>query len=161
MKIAKHAVVSVHYKLTDDEGAELDSSIGQEPLVYLHGAKNLIPGLEKEMEGKAAGDAFQVSIQPEDAYGVHDPQLVQTVPMAMFKDVGQVQPGMVFQAQAPDGSTQRIVIAGVKGDDVQIDGNHPLAGKVLHFDIQVVDVRQATTQEITHGHAHGAHGHDH
>jgi FKBP-type peptidyl-prolyl cis-trans isomerase SlyD len=106
------------------------------------------------MEGKAAGDVFKVEVQPEEAYGPHRQEMVKTVPRSAFQGVDEIEAGMVFQAQAADGSAQRIVIAGVEGDNVQVDGNHPLAGKVLRFDIEVVNVREATAEEIAHGHPH-------
>ena len=154
MKIEKNAVVSVHYTLTDDDGQTLDSSAGSDPLVYLHGASNLIPGLEKEMTDRTVGDAFKCDIAPEDAYGLHSPEKIETVPKAMFQGVDEIEPGMVFQSQGEDGTVQSLTVSAVTGDEISVDRNHPLAGKTLHFDIQVVDVREGTEEEISHGHPH-------
>ncbi|MEJ2533086.1 MAG: peptidylprolyl isomerase [Halioglobus sp.] len=147
-------VVSMHYKLTDASGNVLDSSEGAEPLNYLHGAGNLIPGLEKALAGREQGDSLQVVVEPADAYGDVRPEMIQAVDRSAFQGVETVEPGMTFQAQGPDGATQRIVVTGVEGDSVTIDANHPLAGVQLHFDVQVVGVREATDEEIAHGHVH-------
>ncbi len=152
--IGENAVVSIHYKLSDAEGTEMENSAGAEPLRYLHGNGNLIPGLENALVGKSTGDELSVAIPPEEAYGEVMPQLVQEVDRAVFQGVDTIEPGMAFQSQAPDGSTQRIVVREVDGDSVTIDANHPLAGVELHFDVQVVDVRPATDEELEHGHAH-------
>ncbi len=153
MKIEDNRVVSIHYTLTNDDGDELDSSTDDEPLAYLHGADNLIPGLERELTGKAAGDALQVTLQPEDAYGVYDPDLVQVVPRDAFDDE-EIEPGMEFEAEGDDGDELLVVITEINGDEVTINGNHPLAGQTLHFQVTVHDVREPTEEEITHGHAH-------
>ncbi len=152
--IGDNLVVSMHYKLTDDDANVLDSSEGSEPLAYLHGAGNIIPGLEKALVGKVAGDSLQVRIEPAEAYGEIRPELIETVDIAAFQGVDSVEPGMAFEAQAPDGSVQRIVVKAVEGNDVTIDANHPLAGVTLNFDIEIVGVREATEEEITHGHVH-------
>ena len=152
--IGDNLVVSMHYKLTDDDANVLDSSEGSEPLAYLHGAGNIIPGLEKALVGKVAGDSLQVRIGPAEAYGEIRPELIETVDIAAFQGVDSVEPGMAFEAQAPDGSVQRIVVKAVEGNDVTIDANHPLAGVTLNFDIEIVGVREATEEELTHGHVH-------
>lgn len=152
--ISNNQVVYMHYKLTDDEGNLLGSTEGSEPLAYLHGAGNIVAGLEKELEGKAEGDSLQVRIEPEDGYGEVVPDLVQTVDRAAFQGVDSVEEGMTFEAQAPSGSTQRIIVKKVDGDKVTIDANHPLAGVALNFDVQIVDVREATQDEVAHGHVH-------
>ncbi len=152
--IGDNLVVSMHYKLTDDDANLLDSSEGSEPLAYLHGAGNIIPGLEKALVGKVAGDTVQVRIEPADAYGEIRPELIETVDIAAFQGVDSVEPGMAFEAQAPDGSVQRIVVKAVEGNDVTIDANHPLAGVTLNFDVEIVGVREATQEEIAHGHVH-------
>lgn len=152
--IGDNAVVSIHYKLSDADGNELENSAEAEPLKYLHGAGNLIPGLENALTGKTAGDELSVAIPPEEAYGEVAPQLVQEVERSMFQGVDQVEPGMVFQAKAPDGNVQRITVREVNGDKVTIDANHPMAGVELHFEVQVVEVRPATDEEIEHGHVH-------
>lgn len=154
LMIGKNAVVSIHYTLKNDEGQVVDSSEGRDPLSYLHGANNLIPGLEKELEGKTAGQKFNASIPPAEAYGESNPQLVQTIKKEMFQGVDEVQPGMTFTAQGPQGQ-QQVTVTQVAGDEVTVDANHPMAGKTLHFDVEIVDVREATAEELDHGHAHG------
>jgi len=160
MQIAKDKVVSIDYTLTNDAGEVLDSSEGAEPMVYLHGADNIIPGLEKELEGRKAGEALKVSIEPTDGYGEFNPELTQVVPSSMFEGVEKIEVGMQFQAETPDG-VQVIRIAEVEGDNVTIDGNHPLAGQQLNFDVKVTEVRDASDEELEHGHVHGAGGHHH
>ena len=152
--IGDNLVVSMHYKLTDNDGNVLDSSEGAEPLTYLHGAGNIIPGLEKELVGKVEGDSHQVKVEPDEGYGEIDPELIQTVDIAAFQGVESVEVGMSFEAQAADGSVQHIVIKNVEGEEVTIDANHPLAGVTLNFDVDIVSVRDATEEEIDHGHVH-------
>ncbi|TXS88983.1 peptidylprolyl isomerase [Parahaliea aestuarii] len=154
MLIGDNAVVSIHYTLTDAEGNQLDSSQGSEPLVYLHGNGNLIPGLENALVGKASGDELNVALAPADGYGEPLPQLVQEVDRSIFQGVESIEPGMAFQSQDPQGNAQRVVVTAVEGDTITIDANHPLAGVELHFEVQVVDVRPGTDEEIAHGHAH-------
>ena len=154
MQIAEQSVVSIHYILTNDAGETLDTSDGREPLVYLHGAQNIIPGLENELTGKSIGDSFDVTIQPENAYGTVNPELVQTVPHSAFEGVEKVEPGMQFQARGDDGETQVIAVTEVTDSGVTVDGNHPLAGQVLNFSVRVEKVREATEDEIAHGHLH-------
>lgn len=154
LMIGNNSVVNMHYKLTDDEGNILDTSEGGEPLSYLHGAGNIIPGLEGALTGKAEGDALEVRVEPSEGYGEVMPELIQKVERSAFQGVDQVEPGMAFEAQGPDGSVRRIVVKEVDGDDITIDANHPLAGMTLNFDVQVVSVRDATEEEIEHGHAH-------
>lgn len=160
MSISANSVVAIHYTLTDDDGVQLDSSVGNQPLTYLHGAGNIIPGLEQELEGKKAGDSLQVTVPPADGYGEHVEQLVQIVPKAAFAGVEELDLGMRFQAQTEQGPVS-VQITNIEGDEVTVDGNHPLAGKTLHFEVSIETVRDATEQELEHGHAHGAHGHDH
>ncbi|MDQ6997300.1 MAG: peptidylprolyl isomerase [Mariprofundus sp.] len=155
MQIEKNKVVSIHYTLKNDAGTVIDSSEGAEPLVYLHGSQNIIPGLEKALEGKVADDALQVSINPTEAYGEYNKALTQVVPSSMFQGVEKIEVGMEFQAQTEQG-VEVIRIAAVDGDDVTIDGNHPLAGERLHFDVSVAEVRDASTDELEHGHVHSA-----
>jgi FKBP-type peptidyl-prolyl cis-trans isomerase SlyD len=159
--IAEQSVVSIHYTLTNDAGETLDTSDGREPLVYLHGAQNIIPGLENELTGKSVGDSFDVTIQPEEAYGTVNPELVQTVPHSAFEGVEKVEPGMQFQARGDDGETQVITVTEVADSGVTVDGNHPLAGQVLNFSVRVEEIREATEEEIEHGHVHGPGGHHH
>lgn len=160
MQIAERTVASFHYTLTNDAGEVIDSSSGREPLTYLHGAGNIVPGLEKEMLGRQAGDTFNVVVSAEDGYCEPNPALTNVVPKAAFQGVDTLEVGMEFQAQTPQGPLS-VVIAKIDGDDVTVDGNHPLAGKTLHFAIEVTDVRDASLEELTHGHAHGAGGHHH
>ena len=153
MQITDNTAVSFHYTLTNNSGEQLDSSIGSEPLLYLHGAGNIIPGLEAALLGKKAGDKLNVSIEPEHAYGLLDENMVQVVSKKMFEGM-DVEIGMQFHADVSYGSGV-ITITAIDGDDVTIDGNHPLAGEHLNFDVEVFDVRPATADEIEHGHIHG------
>jgi len=152
--IGDKLVVSMHYTLTDNEGNVLDSSEGAEPLTYLHGAGNIIPGLEKALVGKVEGDTQQVTVEPAEGYGEVMSELMQTVDKAAFQGVESVEVGMSFEAQTSDGSVQHIVVSKVDGDQVTVDANHPLAGVVLNFDVEIVSVREATEEEIAHGHVH-------
>ena len=154
MHIAEQSVVSIHYTLTNDAGETLDTSDGRETLIYLHGAQNIIPGLENELTGKSVGDSFDVTIQPEEAYGTVNPELVQTVPHSAFEGVEKVEPGMQFQARGDNGETQVITVTEVADSGVTVDGNHPLAGQVLNFSVRVEEIREATEEEIAHGHIH-------
>ena len=160
LMIGKHSVVSLHYTLKDDAGVVMDSSDADAPLVYLHGANNMIPGLEKELHGKTAGASFSTTITAADAYGEVDENLIQTISRSMFEGVDEVSVGMTFVAQGNGGHQHQVRVVEIDGDDVTIDANHPLAGKALHFDVEVVDVREATDQEVSHGHVHQG-GHDH
>jgi len=152
--IGDNAVVSIHYKLSDAQGNEIENSAAAEPLKYLHGAGNLIPGLGSALVGKPTGAELSVAIPPEEAYGEVQAELVQQVDRSVFQGVESIEPGMAFQSQAPDGSVQRIVVKDVEGDNVTIDANHPLAGEELHFEVEVLEVRTATEEEIAHGHVH-------
>lgn len=150
MQIAEKAVVSIHYTLTDDAGKVLDSSQGREPLAYLHGAGNIVPGLERALEGRQTGDSFNVDVPPEQGYGPHNPSLIQNVPLAAFQGVEKIEPGMRFTARGPQGE-MAIVVTAVSGDQAVVDANHPLAGQTLHFAIEVTDVREASEQELNDG----------
>lgn len=161
MNIANDCVVAFHYTLTDDNGVEIDSSKGQEPLAYLHGHGGIIPGLENELSGKAAGDALKVTVQPGEAYGELNPELIQAVPREAFQGVDQIEVGMQFQAQGQGGQVQMVVVKEVTDETVTVDANHPLAGQVLHFDVNIDSVRAASAEELEHGHVHGAGGHQH
>jgi FKBP-type peptidyl-prolyl cis-trans isomerase SlyD len=154
MKIETNKVVSIHYELTDEAGDTLDSSSGKDPLTYLHGTGALIPGLEKELEGKNQGDELTAVIPPEQAYGEPDQNLIRDVDRAAFGDVEKLEPGMQFQASGNNDSVQVISVVEVKEDVVTVDANHPLAGMTLRFDVKVDDVREATEEELAHGHAH-------
>ena len=161
MQIADNAVVAIDYTLHNDEGEVLDSSEGAQPLAYLHGAANIIPGLENALVGKSAGDELEVSVEPEDAYGEYSLELVAALNRSMFEGVDELQVGMQFHASAPDGGMQVVTIRDIDGDQVTVDGNHPLAGQRLNFKVKVVSVRAATEEELQHGHAHGEGGHHH
>jgi FKBP-type peptidyl-prolyl cis-trans isomerase SlyD len=150
--VAKNRVVSIEYVLKDDDGQIVDSNQGSEPLVYLHGHGQIVTGLEDRLEGMAAGEEVHVDIEAGDGYGVHDPSRVFSVPRAQIEF--DVSAGDVVQAQHPDGQTVPLQVVSVDDDKVTLDGNHPMAGKGLHFDVKVVGVRPATDQEIEHGHAH-------
>jgi FKBP-type peptidyl-prolyl cis-trans isomerase SlyD len=154
MKIETNKVVSIHYELTNEAGETLDSSSGKDPLTYLHGTGALIPGLEKELEGKNQGDELTAVIPPEQAYGELDQNLIRDVDRAAFGDVEKLEPGMQFQASGNNDSVQVISVVEVKEDVVAVDANHPLAGMTLTFDVKVDDVREATEEELAHGHAH-------
>lgn len=159
MDIAQHKVVTIDYTLTDDSGEVIDSSKGGNPLDYIHGIGALIPGLEQALEGRSAGDHVEVQVQPVDAYGEHDPSLVQVVPRTVFEGE-DLEVGMHYRSTSEQG-TRIITVTRVEGDDVTIDGNHPLAGMTLNFNVDVVNVREASTEEIEHGHVHGPGGHAH
>ncbi len=157
MRVAQNRVVSVDYTLTDDGGQVLDSSDGREPLSYLHGVGGIIPGLERELEGKQAGDEFQAIVAPEDAYGLRDEDLRQAIPRHQFDDIEELELGMQFRVDSNVGP-QVITIVEIAEDVVTVDGNHPLAGVNLNFAITVREVREATAEELDHGHAHGPSG---
>ncbi len=155
MKNTENPVVSIHYTLTNKTGKKLDSSIGAKPLSYLHGAGNIIPGLEKALSETTVGDKLTVTIEAADAYGEYNEAKIQTVSKEMFKGMDNVEVGMQFQADSSSGPAL-VSITKVEGDDITIDGNHPLAGEQLTFDVEVMAIRPATETEIEHGHIHGA-----
>jgi FKBP-type peptidyl-prolyl cis-trans isomerase SlyD len=159
VKIAKNAVTSIEYTLTDDDGSVIDTSEGGTPLAYIHGIGNLIPGLEKELEGKGVGDELKVHITPTDGYGERDDDMVQSVPRDQMPQDVDIEIGMQLQAESDQGMHVVTVVA-VEGDEIQLDANHPLAGVALNFDVKVVEVRDATAEELEHGHVHGADGHE-
>ncbi len=160
MNITKDSVASFHYTLKDDDGNTIDTSEGQEPLPYLHGAGNIVPGLERELEGKVIGDKVSVIVKPADGYGELNETLMQELPKSMFAGIDDIEAGMDFQAETDNGQ-QMVTVTKVEGDTVTIDGNHPLAGKNLHFDVEVTEVREASSEELEHGHVHGPGGHEH
>jgi len=162
MTITAKKVASIHYTLKNDDGAVIDSSEGQEPLAYLHGAHNIVPGLESELEGKVIGDKISVIVEPEQGYGEKSVEMIQVLNKDMFGGIDTIEVGMEFHAETPQGM-QVVEVVDVEGDDITIDGNHPLAGQNLHFDVEVVEVRDATEEELTHGHVHaeGGCGHEH
>jgi len=161
MTIKQNSVVTMHYQLKDVDGEILDSSEGQDPLVYLHGAQNIIIGLEEQLEGRQQGDELTAVVSPEKGYGMPVLELIQQVPKAAFgDDIEKVNVGMRFQAETEQGPVP-VVVTAVEADMVTVDGNHPLAGKELHFHVSITDIRDATEEEIEHGHAHGPGGHHH
>jgi FKBP-type peptidyl-prolyl cis-trans isomerase SlyD len=154
MKIGNNSVVSLQYKLTNNAGEVLDSSEGDEPLVYLHGSDSIIPGLENVLTGKSAGEQLQVTVPPEEGYGQFDDALIQVIPREAFEGIDDIQPGMQFQAENPDGQLQIVCVKEIGDEGITIDANHPLAGQVLNFDVTVEVVREATAEELEHGHVH-------
>ena len=159
MQVADNMAVSIHYTLTNDEGEVIDSSEGNEPLVYLHGGGNIISGLEKALHGKAVGEKFNVRIDAEDAYGEFMDDRIQVISRDMFEGVDEIEVGMQFHADVSSGPGV-ITVVNVDGDDITIDGNHPLAGVPLTFAVEVIEIRPASREELAHGHIHGA-GCDH
>ncbi len=160
MSIQQDQVVSIHYTLKNDAGEVLDSSAQGEPLTYLHGHGNLITGLERELTGKNAGDRLQVKIPPAQGYGEYDKALIQKVPRRALKGIPKITVGMRLQAQTEHG-VRAVTVSHVAGDMVTLDGNHPLAGQNLNFEVEVAEVRPASAEELSHGHVHGPGGHHH
>ena len=160
MQIASNTVASFHYTLTNDQGNVVDSSEGRDPLAYLHGSGNIVAGLEQAMEGRSVGDKFDVSVPPEQGYGVRDEQLIQKVPREAFQGIDNIEVGMHFQANGPHGVAS-VEVTEVSDQLITVDANHPLAGQTLNFAIEVVSVREANPEELEHGHVHGAGGHHH
>ncbi len=160
MKITKDCVVSVHYTLTNDEGQVLDSSVGGEPLMYLHGHHSMIPGFEKALENAQNGDQLSFTVEPADGYGEPVAEAIFDVPLNEFGPANEVTIGMQVQGQTQDGHIQNFNVVAVTDTHVTLDANHPLAGKSLNFTVDVVALRSATEQELAHGHVHRD-GHDH
>ena len=160
MEITADRVVTIHYTLKNDGGVVIDSSDGGEPLAYIQGHGNLVVGLEKALEGKRDGDTLAVVIEPADGYGRRDEALIKRLPKRALQGSGEIKKGMQFQARTEDGM-RLFTVTAVVGDMVTLDGNHPLADQTLNFDVEVVTVREATGEELEHGHVHGADGHHH
>jgi FKBP-type peptidyl-prolyl cis-trans isomerase SlyD len=154
MQVGDNKVVSIHYTLKNENGEVLDSSENREPLSYIHGQGNIIPGLENALTGAESQAEIDVTVTPEEGYGERHEQLIQDVPMSAFEGVDEVKPGMQFQAQTESGP-RVITVQEVGEEEVKIDGNHPLAGETLHFKVKVDEVRDASDEEIEHGHVHG------
>jgi FKBP-type peptidyl-prolyl cis-trans isomerase SlyD len=159
MKIADKKAVSIEFTLKDDKGEVIETSVGKDPLWYLHGLGNLVPGLEKALEGKDAGETVDVKLAAADAYGERDEDEVRKVPLRKLK-APRIQVGGRYQMQAEDG-LRVVVVKSVTGDYALVDGNHPLAGQALHFVVKIIEVREATKDELEHGHVHGPEGHGH
>lgn len=160
MLISNRKVASFHYTLSNEQGEPIESSRERQPMSYLHGAGNIIPGLEKALTGKAAGDQFQVTIPPAEAYGERRPGQVQRIPAKHFRDARHLKPGRRVTIQTRRGPLQATVVK-VGRFNIDVDTNHPLAGQTLTFDVEVIDVRDATAEEVSHGHVHGPGGVDH
>jgi FKBP-type peptidyl-prolyl cis-trans isomerase SlyD len=159
VKVEDNKVVSFHYSLTDQDGSQLESSRERQPMSYLHGARNIIPGLERAMAGKSAGDEFQVTIEPRDAYGERSEAKIQRIPSKHFTQ-GRLEPGQLVSIRTRQGPVQGTVLK-VGRFNVDVDVNHPLAGKTLTFDVEITEVRDATREEVSHGHVHGPGGVEH
>jgi len=160
MTITKNKVVSIHYTLTDSSGEVMESSREREPMNYLHGAGNIIRGLETALEGKVVGDAFRVTLEPADAYGERNPANLQRVPAKHFKNLKNLKPGQVVGLQTSRGPVQ-VTVVKIGRFNVDVDANHPLAGETLTFDVEVTGIRDSTPEERSHGHVHGPGGADH
>jgi len=160
MQIEARKVVILNYTLTDSNGNVIDQS-NDSSFAYLHGANNIIPGLENALTGKSAGDALDVSVEPAEGYGERDPAKTQAVPRDMFPDDAEIEVGMQFHAQGPNNETLVVTVVEVEDGTVTVDGNHPLAGIQLNFTVEVMEVRDASQEELDHGHVHGPGAHDH
>ncbi len=159
MTITAQKVITIDYVLKDDAGETIDTS-QDGSFCYLHGANNIIPGLEQALEGRGKGESLSLVIAPEDAYGQYVPEMSQVVNRNMFEEGSDIEVGMQFHAQDHEGRVIAITVSEINGDDITIDGNHPLAGITLHYDVTVIDIRDATDEELSHGHVH-MHGHEH
>jgi len=160
MIVEKDKAVSFHYTLKNADGEQMETSREKDPMSYLHGANNIIPGLEKAMEGHAVNDVFSVTVEPEEAYGVRNEKNVQRVPMKRLKGIGKISVGQVLNLQTNQGQVQ-VTVLKVGRFNVDVDGNHPLAGKSLTFDVEITDIRDASAEELEHKHVHGPGGHQH
>jgi FKBP-type peptidyl-prolyl cis-trans isomerase SlyD len=159
VQIGPQKVVSIDYTLTDDAGHVIDGSSGRQPLSYLHGAGNIVPGLEAALDGKSVGETVVVSLNPEQGYGLHDERLVRNIAVRKLPEQ-KAEVGMSIDVQTENGP-RRLLVKARRGDYATVDANHPLAGMTLHFSVKVVEIRDATEEELAHGHVHGPHGHAH
>ena len=160
MSITAKKVVTINYTLKDDEGNVIDSA-QDGSFAYLHGADNIIPGLEQALEGKTEGESLSVSVEPSNGYGERNDSMAQVVSKEMFEGDEEINVGMQFHAESPDGQPVVVTVTHLEGDNVTVDGNHPLAGVNLNFDVNVVSIREASEEEMEHGHVHGPEGHNH
>jgi FKBP-type peptidyl-prolyl cis-trans isomerase SlyD len=160
MQVAPGTVVTIAYTVTDEDGDVLDRADAVDPLAYLHGTGSIVPGLEAALAGHESGEALEVTLDPDDAYGEHDPELVAVASRAQFDEPDALEVGMQFETEGDDGSDIVTVVA-IDGDDVTLDANHPLAGYRLTFAVEILGVRAATAEELEHGHPHGVDGHEH
>ena len=158
--VSEGTVVTMHYTLKDGQGEVIDTSSGKEPLAYLHGAKNIVPGLERQLDGKTVGDTVVAEVPPEEGYGERQGP-PQPVDRSAFPADAELSPGMQVMAQGPDEKSFPLWIVKVEDDQVLVDANHPLAGVTLHFDVEITGLREASEEEKSHGHPHGPGGHDH
>jgi FKBP-type peptidyl-prolyl cis-trans isomerase SlyD len=160
MQAEKNRVVTIEYTLKDGDDQVIDTSEGREPLSYIHGNGMIIPGLENALEGQEPGAEVNVTLAPEDGYGERDDSMVLQIPREQFEGVDQIEPGMQFQAETDQG-VQILTVLEAGDNEVTVDGNHPLAGVTLNFDVSIQDVREAEQEELDHGHVHGPGGHEH
>jgi FKBP-type peptidyl-prolyl cis-trans isomerase SlyD len=160
MTISENMVVSFHYTLTNGEGTQIESSRERDPMSYLHGSNNIIPGLERAMEGREAGEEFSVTVPPEDAYGTRSEANIQRIPLKRLGMTTRPQVGQVLGLQTNQGPVQ-VTVVKVGKFNIDVDANHPLSGQTLTFDVEITEVREASEEELSHGHAHGVGGHDH
>lgn len=160
MEITTNKVVTIDYTLKDEQGEVIESSGDGQSLAYIHGVGALIPGLEEALEGREEGETVEVSVPPEKAYGQRREDMIQTVPKDRFETERDLDVGMQFQARSEQG-TQVVTITGIEDEEVTVDANHPLAGQTLNFEVDIQDVRDATEEELEHGHVHGPGGHQH
>lgn len=161
VEIAENTVVSIHYTLSEAGGDVIETSQGDAPMTYLHGAGEIIPGLEDALEGRSPGDEFSITIPPEEAYGERDESLVQALPLDEIEHAGSLEVGMQLEAESEDDEVELVTVVAIDDESVTIDANHELAGRTLRFEVSVVDVRPATEAELEHGHAHGPGAHEH
>ena len=161
MQVSEQKVVTMNYEVADDQGQLIDRSEEGGPLAYIHGNGQLIPGLESALEGRGKGDKVAVDVPPEQGYGERDEEGVQTVARNQFDDSVEIEVGMQFEAQDDDEGHQIVTVVAVDGENITLDTNHPLAGKNLCFEVEILDVRDASAEELSHGHVHGPGGHDH
>jgi len=160
MKVGKDKVVLMHYTLKNDAGDVIDSSDGADPLPFLQGHGNIIPGLESALEGSKVGDKLDVSIKPEEGYGERMKDAIQEIPSSALQGVDEVKVGMQLQSQDKDGNAFLVSVTKIEDDKITVDGNHPLAGQTLHFSVSIESIRKAEAEELSHGHVH-ADGHHH
>ncbi len=160
MPIEDRKVVSFHYTLKNEAGEDMESSRDRDPMVYLHGYRNIVPGLENAMKGREVGDTFEVTVPPAEAYGEHNPDSVQRISAKHFSNIKRLSPGQMVSLQTRQGPVQAVVLK-VGRFNVDVDANHPLAGRTLTFDVEITDIRDATKEEIDHGHVHGPGGVNH
>jgi len=154
MTVKKDAVVEMHYTLKNEAGDVIDTSTGKDPMPFIHGHGNIIPGLESALEGMKTGETCDVAVKPEDGYGIHHPEAIQEIPKEALDGVGELAVGMQLQSQDADGNPFVVHVKAINEDTITIDANHPLAGETLHFNVSIENVREATKDELEHGHVH-------